>query len=250
MGYTPQLQSFTVTVRENEISSANVIAVKQGDSPLQIIVGAHYDSVGVGTGADDNATGVGVVLEVAERIRTQNTPYTIRFLFFGAEELGLQGSRYYAEGMTEEQIQHTLAMINLDSITAGDLAYIYGDEGERGRIRDWALGFARENGLALQSQPGENAEYPAGTTGDWSDHVPFKQAGIPYTYLEATNWSLGDKDGYTQVAAAYGENGKIWHTEYDTLEYINATFPGRIQERLNLFVTVLEAVLTEPDVVQ
>jgi hypothetical protein len=114
-------------------------------------------------------------------------------------------------------------------------------------IRDWALNFAQEHDLALQTQLGENPEYPAGTTGDWSDHAPFKAAGIPYAYLEATNWTLGDKDGYTQVSTEYGENGEIWHTEYDTLEYINETFAGRMQERLQLFVIVLEAILTEFD---
>jgi hypothetical protein len=66
-----------------------------------------------------------------------------------------------------------------------------------------------------------------------------------YTYLESTNWSLGNKYGYTQVSTEYGEKGEIWHTEYDTLEYINTSFPGRVQERLHLFVTVLEAILPE-----
>lgn len=245
LGYLSELRPFTATVKGNTINSANVIAIKHGESPLEIIVGAHYDSVDVGKGADDNASGVGVILEVAERIKEQQTPYTIRFILFGAEEVGLQGSQVYVDQMTAEQIQNTIVMINLDSVTAGDMAYIYGDAGERGVIRDWALHFAEENGLALQTQLGENPEYPLGTTGDWSDHAPFKSAGIPYTYLESTNWTLGKKDGYTQVSTEYGEEGEIWHTEYDTLEYINTTFPGRVQERLNLFVSVLEAILTE-----
>ncbi|HSB00693.1 MAG TPA: M20/M25/M40 family metallo-hydrolase, partial [Anaerolineales bacterium] len=210
----------------------------------EIIVGAHYDSVQAGKGADDNASGVAVILEVAERLRNQETPYTIRFILFGAEELGLQGSKNYVGQMLEDQVKNTIAMINLDSVTAGDLAYIYGDKGKQGMIRDWALNFAQEHHLALQTQAGENPKYPAGTTGDWSDHAPFKNAGIPYAYFESTNWTLGDKDGYTQVSTKYGENGEIWHTQYDTLEYINGTFPGRMQERLNLFVTVLEAILT------
>lgn len=244
LGYLSELRPFTVTVKGKTIHSANVIAIKHGASAQEIIVGAHYDSVGVGKGADDNASGVAVILEVAKRIKEQETPYTIRFILFGAEEAGLQGSQYYVSQMTAEQIQNTVAMINLDSVTAGDIAYIYGDQGERGAIRDWALGFAQENGFTLQTQLGENPDYPLGTTGDWSDHAPFKEVGIPYTYLESTNWTLGDKDGYTQVSTEYGEDGEIWHTEYDTLEYINTVFPGRIQERLNLFVVVLEAILT------
>ena len=247
MGYVSELRPFKTVVKGKNISSANVIAVKPGDSSQEIIVGAHYDSVGVGKGADDNASGVAVILEVAQRLRKQQTPYTIRFVLFGAEELGLQGSKYYVSQMTPEEIKDTVAIINLDSVTAGDMAYIYGDAGKKGIIRDWALSFAQEHHLALQTQPGENPRYPAGTTGDWSDHAPFKNAGIPYTYLESTNWTLGDKDGYTQVSTEYGENGELWHTQYDTLEYINKNFSGRIQERLNLFVTVLEAILTKFD---
>jgi alkaline phosphatase isozyme conversion protein len=245
LGYLSELRPFTATVKGKTINSANIIAIKHGESPMEIIVGAHYDSVDAGKGADDNASGVGVILEVAERIKEQQTPYTIRFILFGAEEVGLQGSQVYVEQMTAQQIQNTIAMINLDSVAAGDMAYVYGDAGERGVIRDWVLDFAEENGLALQTQLGENPAYPRGTTGDWSDHAPFKSIGIPYTYLESTNWGLGKKDGYTQVSTEYGEDGEIWHTEYDTLEYINTTFPGRVQERLNLFVVVLETILTK-----
>ncbi len=243
--YPSQVQPFTVNVDGNAIQSANVIAIKQGLSSQEIIVGAHYDSVKVGQGADDNASGLGVILEVADRIKDRETPYSIRFILFGAEEAGLQGSKYYVSQMTQEQGQNTIAMINLDSLTAGDIAYIYGDPGAKGVIRNWALDYAAKNKLPLQTQPGENPKYPAGTTGDWSDHAPFKDAGIPYTYLESTNWTLGDKDGYTQVDPQYGKDGEIWHTQYDTLDYIDATFPGRVEQRLELYVKVLEAILTE-----
>jgi Zn-dependent M28 family amino/carboxypeptidase len=245
LGYTLETQPFTVTGNNGVLNSANLIAVKQGLSPQEIIVGAHYDSVQMGEGADDNASGVGVLLEVAERIKDVSTPYTIRFILFGAEEIGLEGSKFYAGQMTEEQIHNTIGMINLDSLTASDIAYVYGDAGDQGVIRDWALEFGKSKNLNLQTQPGNNPDYPPGTTGDWSDHAPFKALGIPYTYFESTNWMLGDKDGYTQVSPEYGVDGEIWHTKYDTLEYIDKTFQGRIQERLNLFVVVLEGILTE-----
>jgi alkaline phosphatase isozyme conversion protein len=245
LGYTAETQPFTAIGKNGIVNSANVIAVKQGLSPQEIIVGAHYDSVRVGTGADDNASGVGVLLEVAERIKDIPTPYTIRFILFGAEEIGLEGSRYYASQMKEEDVRNTIAMINLDSLIAGDISYVYGDEGDKGVIRDWALEYAKGHNLDLQTQPGSNPEYPAGTTGDFSDHAPFKALGIPYTYFESTNWSLGDMDGYTQVSPEFGVNGEIWHTQYDTREYIDTTFPGRVQERVNLFVIVLQGILTE-----
>lgn len=249
MGYHPRLQSFTATVETDQgqetVASANVIAEKRGDSKRVLIVGAHYDSVDAGRGTDDNASGVAVLCEVAARVREVRTPYTIRFILFGGEELGELGSGYYVDHLSPAEKRNIVAMINLDSVLVGDYTYIYGDFGSQGKIRDWALAWASRHGYDLQTQDGENPDYPAGTTGDWSDHAPFEKAGIPYAYFEATNWTLGDKDGYIQVDPIYGEDGAIWHTPYDNLNYITQTFPGRAEHHLNLFVNVLKAILVE-----
>jgi acetylornithine deacetylase/succinyl-diaminopimelate desuccinylase-like protein len=248
LGFIPSTQAFTATVKkgveQSIISSANVIAVKAGNSPKTLIVGAHYDSVQVGRGADDNASGVAVLLAVAGMVRDAPTPYTIRFVAFGAEEVGLKGSTAYVDRMSQAEIAGTVAMINLDSLAAGDLAYIYGDGEPGASIREWALRKSGELGLELHTQPGENPEYPAGTTGDWSDHAPFKQAGVSYAYLESTNWSLGDKDGYTQTSPNIGNQGQIWHSSFDSIPFIEETFPGRLDQRLRLFTSVLFHILT------
>lgn len=244
MGYAPVTQPFSFA----DTSSSNVIAVKSGLSNQEILVGAHYDSVPAGRGADDNASGVAVLLEVAEKIRDVPTPYTVRFVAFGAEEVGLEGSTFYVAQMGAADIENTIAMINLDSLVAGDMAYVYGDAGKAGVIRDWVLDVASQEGLDLRTQPGHNPDFPAGTTGDWSDHVPFKDAGIQYAYFESTNWNLGEKDGFVQVDEQLAEEGEIWHSEYDTIEFIDATFQGRIDRRLELFVTLLHTILTRYEV--
>ncbi|WP_372999542.1 M20/M25/M40 family metallo-hydrolase, partial [Lutispora sp.] len=222
----------------------NVIATKPGLSDEVVIVGAHYDSVSSGgsVGADDNASGVGIMLEAAEILASMNTPYTIKFIAFGAEEIGLRGSRYYVENMTEEEIENTIAMINLDSCIGGDFAYVYGgfaDDPDGGWVRDKALALAQNLGLDLRTNPGLNPYYPEGTTGDWSDHVYFRRAGIPYAYFEATNWEIGDKDGYDQTV----EYGPIMHSGRDNLDFIEREFPGRVEDRLHTFVTVLTNLL-------
>ena len=148
-----------------------------------------------GRGADDNASGVGVMLEVAAALRAVSTPYTIRFIAFGAEEPGLSGSRYHVDGMSAGEIENTVVMINLDSLIADEIAYIYGNSGDAGMIQDWVLRRGSENSQTLQTQPSDNAEFPAGTTSDCSGHTPFAEAGIQYSYFEPTNWSLGNKDG-------------------------------------------------------
>ncbi|SDO18981.1 M28 family peptidase [Alkalicoccus daliensis] len=235
IGLETELQNFTY----GSNSSANVIAYKKGKSDKQIIVGAHYDSVRRGAGADDNGSGVGVMLETAEVLSKIKTPYSIVYIAFGAEEVGLRGSRHYAGQMSTEEIENTLAMINLDSLAAGDKMYVHGSEGADGFLRDQALNIAAKKNLNVGINPGLNPNYPAGTTGDWSDHVPFKNLGIPYTYLEATNWEIGDMDGYEQTE----KFGGIWHTNMDTIDFIEREFPGRIEERLSTFSTLLTDML-------
>lgn len=235
MGYEPSTQEFSFIRKGKEYSSANVIAVKQGKSSEVVIVGGHYDSVSVGQGADDSASGIAVILEVAEVLKKIKTPYTIKFVAFGAEEAGLRGSTYYVSQLSKADIDNTVAMINLDSLAVGDKMYVYGDEGDNGFVREQALNIAERLKLDLETNPGLNPDYPAGTTGLWSDHAPFVKVGIPYGYFEATNWELGDMDGYTQTE----KDGEIWHTEKDTISYIEANYPGRMKEHLSTFSQVL-----------
>ncbi|MEM5017435.1 M20/M25/M40 family metallo-hydrolase [Metabacillus indicus] len=239
MGYKTAEQSFTFKKGGANISSANVLAFKQGKSSKQIIVGAHYDSVEKIKGADDNASGVGVMLEVAQVLNKVSTPYSIVFVAFGAEEGGLNGSNHYAKQMTAKEIDNTIGMINLDSLAAGDKMYVHGSAGEDGFIRDQAMNIANKKKLDIGINTGLNPDYPAGTTGDWSDHAPFNELGIPFAYFESTNWEIGELDGYEQTE----EYGGIWHTENDTLAFIEEAFPGRTEERLTTYSQVLTELL-------
>lgn len=244
LGYQPSKQDFTYTRAGRTISSANIVGTKESrsnkykDNP-QVIIGAHYDSVSLGKGADDNASSVGVILETAKAIQKRNLHYDIKFVFFGAEEAGLRGSNYYVSQMSQEEKDRTIVMINLDSLLAGDKIYVYGSPGEDGWIRDLALDIAKKKDIPLETNPGINPDYPKGTTGDWSDHAPFQRAGIPIGYLEATNWELGDLDGYTQTV----KHGGIWHTKNDNLEFLEREFPGRVQEHLEHFTEILTQLL-------
>ena len=131
LGITLKSQPFTADAEGKTISSANVVAIKNGNSSQEIIVGAHYDSTDAGPGADDNASGVAVMLEVAKLLQNVPTPYTIRFIAFGAGESGLLGSYAYLNQMSQEEFENVIAMIDLDSLIAGDMAYVFSDEGTR-----------------------------------------------------------------------------------------------------------------------
>src|SRR2546428_4688908 len=101
----------TVTERR---SSANVIAVKPGTSSPEevVVVGAHLDTVPPSPGANDNASGVAAVLEVARLLAEVPTARTVHFVAFGAEELGLVGSSYYLANRTLA----VTGMVNLDMV--------------------------------------------------------------------------------------------------------------------------------------
>ena len=249
MGYMPERQAFR-EIAENkgikiEVSSENIICVKNGLSNKEIIVAAHYDSHIEGNGSDDNASGVALLLEMCKNIKEITVPFTIRFIFFGSEEVGEAGSIYYTKKMTTKEIQNTIAMLNFDSLIAGDKLYAHGDYGDKGQVRDWMLKKAEFLGIPLVVQSGKNKDYPAGTTGDWGDQEPFHKAGIQYAAFEATNWEIGELDGYTQTDMKFGESGKVWHTSYDNLSYIEKTFPDRIKDHMNSYARLLYSFLTE-----
>src|SRR5690606_15649135 len=102
-GLNPTVQHFSYTRNGKTYQSQNIIATKKGKSNKELIIGAHYDSVSVGKGADDNGSSIGVVLETIQALSKKKTPYTLKIIFFGSEEAGLQGSKYYVSKMTDPE---------------------------------------------------------------------------------------------------------------------------------------------------
>lgn len=266
-GYEPVLQPFTSSGRGGQLySSYNIVAQRIGTTGKQLIVGAHYDSapsgIGLGgtfldrstlEGTNDNASGMGVLLELAQRLEPE-TNLTYTFILFGAEEVGLVGSRYYADNLTQQQIKNTVGMINLDSLVVGDYMYFNAgrnaaDDPALGDLRDTALGIAAEFGIEARTNPGLNAAYPAGT-GCCSDLEAFDviEPFIPVLAVEATNWEIGDLDGYQQTADPRVPFGATWHEPAtDNVEFISSTFPGLIEERTANYTQVLNSLLTRLD---
>jgi hypothetical protein len=247
MGYKVNKQSFIFKDYDGERESQNIIAAhpaNSADKKGTLIIGGHYDSVDTaGTGAHDNASAVGVLLEVAERSSELALEYNLIFIALGAEEPGLFGSFFYVSQMSDEEIDSTFAMINLDSLIAGDYLYVHGSEGEEGWLRDKIISRAKALELNIRMQPGLNPDYPAGVAYPASDHVPFEELNIPYAYYESTNWEEDQLDedmtGYVETV----DEGEIWHTEKDNLDFIEKAFPGRIEERLRDTVRSLMDIL-------
>ena len=102
--------------------SQNVILTVPGISDKTIIVGAHYDGVD-NNGISDNASGTVVLLESAQRMLYLDHYYTIVYIFFGAEEVGLIGAYYYVDSLTAEEKENIVLMINIDVIFDGSVLF-------------------------------------------------------------------------------------------------------------------------------
>ena len=181
----------------------NIIAVLPGkDRHLKdefIVVGSHYDHLGMGgqgsgsrrpdtlgvhPGADDNASGDAVVLQLARYFKKARPARSIIFAFFGAEEQGIVGSKAFVEWMRQEDhrrinlpdsLKGIVAMVNLDMV---------------GRMRDNALSVSGTGTStefkALAESTAERTDLTISCTPDGygpSDQASFVAADIPVLYL-------------------------------------------------------------------
>ncbi len=115
-----------VELRDTKIATRNVVGVLEGRDPRLkdqfVLVGAHLDHIGaehgaIFHGADDNASGSSVVLGVAKALASlaRRPRRSVAFLFFGAEEQGLLGSRYFVDH-SPIPLGDVVLMINLDMV--------------------------------------------------------------------------------------------------------------------------------------
>lgn len=153
-----------VETRTRTATSHNVVATKPGPQGARVVVvGAHYDSVPQSPGANDNASGTAVMLEVARVFRDVPLPFTVRFVAFGAEEIGLVGSRAYVERSRDQM----LAMLNLDMEGIGQ-RFVAATTGDDGGLGARAVRVAQRLGIGM-AQIEESR----------SDHASFARAGVP-----------------------------------------------------------------------
>jgi len=185
-----------VTLEEVRRSTDNVAALLPGSDPTlkdeYVVIGAHYDHLGFGEfgalmpqaqgrihhGADDNASGIAVLLDLARRLsRLQLKPArSIVFVAFSAEELGLHGSRHFVERWPA--LASTKAMVNLDMV---------------GRLRDNRLTvFGARSGENLSAIVGAGARQLGLSVNESdgvgrSDHMSFYNKKIPVLHFFTGN---------------------------------------------------------------
>ena len=227
-------QSFTVareapvaqSAQVGGLAGKNVIGLLPGHDPVlrneTVIVGAHYDHLGLGgfgsldpdstgqvhNGADDNASGAAMLIQIAARLAQSPPARTVVFIAFSGEELGLLGSAHYVK-QPIYPLATTLAMINLDMV--GRL--------RNGRLIVYGARTAKEFPALLDSL-NWHAGFDLKAQGDGygpSDQSSFYAAGRPVLHFftdlhedyhrTTDDWQKIDPEGFRRVAELHHRAG-------------------------------------------
>ncbi|HZA23702.1 MAG TPA: M20/M25/M40 family metallo-hydrolase, partial [Dehalococcoidia bacterium] len=177
----------TLSLQIVESPSRNVIAEKPGTARGVVVIGSHYDTVPNVPGANDNASGTAVVLTMAEALSGRTLPFTVRFIAFGSEEVGLLGSRAYVDSLSDEERDQIVAMLNFDALGSGTGLVVSGGP----ELTDIVVEQGRRRGIGVEVSPG--------LRGGSSDHASFASAGVP-------------------VLMSFSDDSSRIHTTQDTLD--------------------------------
>lgn len=208
MGYEVTVEKFDVPGGV----SRNVTARRAGDDSRVLVLGGHLDSKSTTPGANDNALGCAMVLEMARIFAKEKPPVSLEFTMFGAEEYNdgvpkdhHRGSRYHVAHMTKKERARTIGMISIDVVGYGGNFHTRTMGIGPLSMSDYLLGRAKKLGVALtySKDPG-----PTG----WSDHEPYEKAGIPAVWLERLQDPQYHKPGDTTAhlqSSAVGIAGRL-----------------------------------------
>jgi hypothetical protein len=178
---------------DTELTLKNVIGILPGKKPgwenQSVVVCAHYDHLGLGWpdvregnegkihfGADDNASGVAVLLELAKIFASVSKPdRTIVFAAFTGEESGLKGSKYYIKNMKKYPVEKIMGVINLDTVgRLGSNKISVINSSSASEWKHIAMGIGYVSGLQYELVAQDL---------DASDQASFITAGIPAIQL-------------------------------------------------------------------
>lgn len=193
LGYDVSRQRFDVPAGESwgvavpAGRSVNVVAAPPGFDPGQphLVVGAHLDTVPQAPGAEDNASGVGVMLAVAEAASAGRTRLPVVFVAFGAEEprgagddRHHYGSREYVAALTRAASSAVRGMVSLDRVGVGSAVPV-GSAGASDPVQQALLAAALRVGAPTLAEGDQQS----------SDHWSFVKAGLPAARLGSTPYA-------------------------------------------------------------
>lgn len=207
------------------LKSQNVIGTLNGidsSSDAIFIVCAHYDTVEGAPGANDDGSGVGIMLSIADILSKYSFNHTIKFIAFAAEELGRYGSQDYARKACDRN-ENMIAAINLDT-----LGYT---ETEKGGQSIQMLCPERNMWIStfFQNVAEVYASYIHLSVEVLPDHPCDHDAFIQF--------------GYDAVMLMQYDDVKYMHTPDDTIEHINFTYLNKVTK---LVLTTISTLADKP----
>ncbi|MGA3287716.1 MAG: M28 family peptidase [Bacteroidota bacterium] len=156
----------TVNKKDTTVTKGENIIVRAGTGKMRIVVGAHYDAFSDSPGANDNGSGVAVLLSLIKQLQDVEWNYSVDFCFFDQEEAGLLGSYYYIKQFVAPT-RH-FVMLNLDIEGTGEEVYV-GPVGDNNRT---FLRYVHEAAKKTGFPFFESAEFPG------SDQVSFEKSNL------------------------------------------------------------------------
>lgn len=199
-----------------ERTSHNVVATVLGtEKPEEVVsFGAHYDSVDFSTGVYDNGAGSVINMEILRYFQENPPRRTVKFMWYGSEEIGLEGSWAYVKAHKDELENHRL-MINVDvggPVLGVDKIAVTAEE----NLAAYVEYFMKIGGYSAEVRQGIYS----------SDSIPFADSGVP-----GINFSRDGAQGAAYI-----------HNRYDTLEFLSARMLQKTTEHvLDFGRTVINA---------
>lgn len=226
-------QAYTV----NGAPYRNVLARFGPETRSRLVLGAHYDAVRATPGADDNASGVAVLLEVARLLGRQAPRLRVELAAYACEEppcfrTAAMGSAQHARRLRQEGAE-VRAMVSVDMVgdygagTVPASAFspvvehtlaVVGDEAQGGAVRALAKSLGKALAPALQVVPVVAPRTVPGI--DWSDHHPFWDAGYPGVMVTDGAWA----------------RNKAYHSPGDVPERLDFRRMAELARALNAWV--------------
>jgi Zn-dependent M28 family amino/carboxypeptidase len=211
LGYDVKIQKFSV----DSDTSRNVVARPANTVAHPFVIGAHMDTVPGSHGANDNASGVAVILDIARIVAGTDKARFIKFIAFGAEEYGEDGrhhvgSQVHVNRLSNRSVRRMPGMISVDMIADGS-PLIVGTAGIGPDVVARTL-------YRRIKRAGISVRYR--TTCDCSDNGPFELAGIPAAFM----WSGPDPD---------------YHSPSDVVKNMNPDHVRRTGRAVRVFVKAM-----------
>lgn len=208
--------------KAKKLTSHNIIATVKGTEVPEEIVsfGGHFDSVEFSTGVYDNGAGSVINMEILRYFLENPPKRTVKFMWYGSEEIGLEGSKAYIR-MHEDELKNHVAMINVDvaaSVMGADVCRVIGTVA----AANHADAFMKRKGFAVDVKQDIYS----------SDCIPFADKGIP-----AINFM---RFGTPGTAFIHCRNDVIKYLSADSLERTTKFVLGYGEELINSVVFPVE----------